>query len=220
MSYNTGFSEKDGSPYKGTAPNEYGAPASPMAVDLAALQQIYGANTTTRTGNDTYVLPEQNAPGTGYVAIWDNGGTDTVAAAATNTTGVTIDLRAATLEFEKIGGGAVSWALGVHGGFTIAHGVVVENAIGAAGDDRLVGNAVANRLEGRAGNDELGGGAGDDRLFGGGGNDRLFGDVLPGKPSGIGFGSGLIVSQAGAGDEFIETALDITNAFTLFDVRK
>jgi Ca2+-binding RTX toxin-like protein len=217
MSYNFGFSEKDGSflpPFTGLA--EYGGQASPMAVDIAALQQIYGANTTTRTGNDTYVLPDANAPGTGYVTIWDNGGTDTIAAATTNTSGVTIDLRPASLDYDELGGGAVSWARGVHGGFTIAHGVVVENAIGAAGDDRLVGNAAANRLEGRAGNDEMGGGAGDDRLLGGAGNDRLFGDALPGKPSGIGFGSGLVVSDAGAGNDSVETAWDITDAFALF----
>ncbi len=218
MSYIPGFKEKDGAPPDFATPLsvDFGSAASPMALDIAALQQIYGANTTTRTGDDTYVLPEENAAGTGYVAIWDNGGTDTIAAAATNTAGVTIDLRAASLDYDKLGGGAVSWALGVHGGFTIANGVVIENAIGAAGDDRLVGNEAANRLEGGGGNDELGGGAGDDWLFGGAGNDRLFGDVLPGRPSGIGFGSGLVVSSAGADNNALETAWDITNAFALF----
>ncbi len=220
MAYKPGFSEKDGFTYlavgSGSGTYEHGYPSTPMALDIAALQQTYGANTTTRTGDDTYVLPEVNAPGTGYVCIWDNGGIDTIAAAATNTAGVTIDLRAATLKYEPIGGGAVSWAHGVWGGFTIANGVVIENGIGAAGNDRLVGNEAANRLEGGAGDDEIGGGAGDDRLFGGAGNDRLFGDVLPGRPSGIGFGSGLIVSPAGADNNTFETAWDITNEFALF----
>ena len=216
-SYNTGFREKDGTvPFDLFPEPAFGGAASSMAIDIAALHQIYGANTATRTGNDIYVLPDENAAGTGYVAIWDNGGTDTIAAAATNTSGVTIDLRAASLDFDALGGGAVSWARGVWGGFTIAHGVVVENAIGAAGDDRLVGNAAANRLEGRAGHDEMGGGAGDDRLLGGGGNDRLFGDMLPGQASGIGFGSGLVVSAAGADNNTFETAWDLTNAFALF----
>jgi serralysin len=218
MSYNAGFREKDGTFPFDFFPESpaFGSLASPATVDIAALQQVYGANTTTRIGNDTYVLPDENAAGTGYVAIWDNGGTDAIAAAATNTSGATIDLRAASLDFDALGGGAVSWARGVWGGFTIAHDVVVENAIGAAGDDRLVGNAATNRLEGRAGHDEMGGGAGDDRLLGGGGNDRLFGDVLPGKASGIGFGSGLVVSAAGADNNTFETAWDITNAFALF----
>ena len=79
-----------------------------------------------------------------------------------------------------------------------------------------MGNESSNRLEGRAGNDEIGGGAGDDWLFGGAGNDRLFGDALPGKPSGIGFGSGVVVSAAGAGNDWFDSAWDITNAFALF----
>lgn len=223
QSYRAGFSEKDGfliwnnSRLTVNESFEFGAAASPMALDIGSVQQIYGANTTTRTGNDTYVLPEVNALGTGYVCIWDNGGADVIAAAAANTGGVTIDLRAASLDYDKLGGGAVSWARDVQGGFTIAHGVVIENATGGAGDDRLVGNEAANRLEGRAGNDEMGGGAGDDRLLGGTGNDRLFGDVLKGKPSGIGFGSGLIVSEAGAVNNDFETAWDITDSFALFE---
>lgn len=215
MSYNHGFAEKDGTFFTGTAPPEYGGEASPMAVDIAALQEIYGANTATHAGNDTYVLPGVNAPGTGYIAIWDSGGTDTITAAATNTSGVTIDLRPASLDYDELGGGAVSWAFGIHGGFTIAHDVVIENAIGAGGDDRLVGNEAANRLEGRDGDDEIGGGAGDDRLYGGSGNDILFGDVLPGKPSGIGFGSGLVISPAGASNDTADTAWDLTNTFAL-----
>ena len=119
MSYNPGFLEKDGlSNGDGIGGNAnkstvFGAAASPMALDIAALQEIYGANITTHTGNDTYVLPDENVVGTGYVAIWDNGGIDTISAAATNTAGVTIDLRAASLDYDNLGGGAVSWALGV-----------------------------------------------------------------------------------------------------------
>ena len=224
MSYLPGFSEKDGHPSQdGLAvplrplSTEFGGPETPMAVDIAALQELYGANTTTHTGNDTYVLPDANVVGTGYVAIWDNGGTDTISAAATDTRGVTIDLRAATLDYDNLGGGAVSWARGVQGGFTIANGVVIENAIGAAGDDLLIGNDVADRLDGGAGNDVLAGGAGDDRLLGGAGNDRLFGDVLPGHPTGIGFGSGLIVNGTGADNNSAANAQNLTNAFALFN---
>ena len=111
----------------------------------------------------------------------------------------------------------MSWARGIQGGFTIANGVVIENAIGAAGDDLLIGNDVANRLDGGAGNDVLAGGAGNDPLLGGAGNDHLFGDVLPGHPTGIGFGSGLIVNGAGAENNSAANAQDITNAFALFN---
>lgn len=223
MSYLPGFAEKDGHPRVGELVSifrpfstEFGSPQTPMAVDIAALQQLYGANTTTATGNDTYVLPDANVLGTGYAAIWDNGGIDTIAAAATDTRGVTIDLRAATLDYGPLGGGAVSWARGVHGGFTIANGVVIENAAGAAGDDLLIGNEVANRLDGGAGNDQLAGGAGDDRLFGGTGNDRLYGDVLPGRATGIGFGTGHINNAAGVNNNSAANAQDVTNSFALF----
>ena len=45
------------------------------------------------------------------------------------------------------------------GSFTIAHGVVIENAVGGGGDDVLIGNEFANVLVGGAGDDLLAGGA-------------------------------------------------------------
>jgi Ca2+-binding RTX toxin-like protein len=60
----------------------------------------------------------------------------------------------------------------------------IENAIGGAGADRLVGSAGKNLLVGNGGNDTLYGAAGDDVLKGGSGVDRLYGetgrDVLDG----------------------------------------
>ena len=47
----------------------------------------------------------------------------------------------------------------------------VENIIGSAFNDTLVGNSAANQLEGGAGNDTIVGNAGDDTLLGGDGND-------------------------------------------------
>ena len=41
------------------------------------------------------------------------------------------------------------------GGFTIAHGVTIENAVGGAKADLLIGNEAANTLTGAAGNDTL-----------------------------------------------------------------
>src|SRR5205823_2648962 len=51
----------------------------------------------------------------------------------------------------------------------------LENVIGGAGNDILVGNAVANGLTGGPGRDLLIGGAGADRLYGGGEDDLLIG---------------------------------------------
>jgi hypothetical protein len=132
--------------------NAYGLPATPMAFDIAAIQYFYGPNTTYHTGADTYLLPDENASGTSWRCIWDAGGTDKIGYNGTKS--VTIDLRPATLIFgDPIAGGAISKADGIFGGLTIANGVVIEDATGGSGNDRLVGNSADNTLDGRAGDD-------------------------------------------------------------------
>ncbi len=152
----------------------YGNIAGPMAWDIALLQQKYGANMQWHAGDDTYVLPAADGAGTYYSSIWDAGGAADwlVAGSALD---VTIDLRPASLLYEDGSAGWVSYAAGVHGGFTIANGVTIENAEGGAGADLLIGNAVGNILRGLAGNDILAGREGDDSLNGGAGDDRLVG---------------------------------------------
>ena len=51
------------------------------------------------------------------------------------------------------------------GGFTIAKGSKIENAIGGSGNDLIIGNALANSLTGGSGNDTLTGGEGADVFF-------------------------------------------------------
>src|SRR3546814_9278683 len=72
-------------------------------------------------------------------------------------------------------GGRVSYAYGIHGGFTIANAVTIENAVGGSGNNTLTGNEASNVLSGGVGNDGLAGGAGTDRLVGGAGTDSLTG---------------------------------------------
>lgn len=153
MSYNTGF---EGTP----AGLDYGAQGGLGALDIAALQALYGANTTTRTGDDVYGLPSANRFGTGWSCIWDAGGNDTISA-ATAKVAVTIDLRAAPL-VGRSAGGFVSSGLKIGGGFTIANGVWIENAVGGSKGDTLTGNASANVLNGRGGADRMNGLGGDD----------------------------------------------------------
>ncbi|WP_245306229.1 M10 family metallopeptidase C-terminal domain-containing protein, partial [Roseovarius aestuariivivens] len=164
--------------------DEFGYETTPMALDIAVLQAKYGANMATGAGNDVYRLPDLNGPGTGFAAIWDAGGHDRLV--HEGSTGATLDLRAATLAPEVGGGGFVSYVEGVRGGFTIAHGVLIEDAIGGDGADLITGNAGANRLQGKGGNDALAGQAGNDTLVGGGGDDRLDGgaglDLYSGGP--------------------------------------
>lgn len=176
----------------GPSDDQSGFQAGPMALDIAALQLIFGT-TERATGSDIYVMPAQSGPGVGWQAIWDTGGTDRIV--FDGKANATLDLRAATLQYGPGGGGFVSRADGVSGGFTIANGVVIEQAYGGFGNDRMVGNSANNILLGRNGNDVvLGlnghdilnggngndvvqGGAGSDRVFGQAGNDALFGDA-------------------------------------------
>jgi len=171
MSYNDGWETNPAGTPPSAAP--YGYEGTPMAIDIAVLQMKYGVNTTYHTGDDVYVLPDTNAVGTFYSCIWDAGGNDTIAYNGSRAT--VIDLRAATLLAEPGGGGFISNASGIFGGFTIANGVVVENATGGSGNDTITGNDAANFLLGRDGNDLLSGGAGNDTLAGGNGNDTLAG---------------------------------------------
>src|SRR5688572_909978 len=202
MSYNDGWEE---SPYGLAETNNegYGWLGSLMALDIAVIQDKYGVNEEWATGDDTYVLKDVNEWGvyidaatgqpaqhdasnaattrdgyyvgqsTFYSSIWDAGGTDKIEYIGTKNT--TIDLRAATLQYEVGGGGFMSYAFGIYGGFTIANGVTIENATSGSGADRLTGNSANNRLEGNAGNDSfylyVGG---NDTALGGSGNDIFF----------------------------------------------
>lgn len=118
-----------------------------------------------------YVLPDANRSGTFFSCIWDAGGNDTIRYGGSRD--AVIDLRMATLLNAPGGGGYISRAGDVVGGFTIAKGAVIENAIGGRGDDRLTGNASANRLDGGAGADTLVGGSGDDTYIVGNVGDKV-----------------------------------------------
>jgi serralysin len=160
MSYEDGWQS---SPY-GNAPTNvgYGYLGGLMAFDIAAIQDKYGVNEDTAAGNDNYVLKDVNAAGTYFSSIWDVDGNDSIVYVGSRD--ANIDLRAATLQYEAGGGGRVSYATGIFGGFTIANSVVIENALGGSGNDVLTGNAAANFLDGGAGADRAAGGAGNDTI--------------------------------------------------------
>jgi serralysin len=138
----------------------YGNQASPMALDILALQTLYGPNLTYHLGNDIYTLPALNSEGSAYSCIWDAGGNDTIRGAA-NLSNM-IDLRAATGQVGLGGGGFVSYATGIQGGVTIAAGVVIENAIGGICSDKITGNIYDNHITGGRGADILSGDLGHD----------------------------------------------------------
>ena len=173
MSYNDGWQTRPGGPLLDTGVVQYGYEGTPMALDIAALQYLYGANTSYKAGDDGYVLASVNQSGTFYACLWDAGGTDTIR--NTSAMASTIDLRDATLGHDAGGGGYLSYVTGIEGGYTIAHGAVIENATGGSAADGITGNDVANVLRGNGGNDTISGGLGNDQITGGSGRDTLTG---------------------------------------------
>lgn len=185
MTYNDGWDQQP------SPSASYGYQSTPMALDIAAVQAIYGANLDYHTGNNVYALPKANVSGTGWSCIWDAGGSDTISNKG-GKLGSMIDLRAATLEGEHAGG-YVSQASGIAGGYTIAYGVVIENAIGGSGNDILQGNDADNVLEGGRGDDWLDGGAGSDTASYASATQAVLVDLVLGTSSGSD-GSDLLVS--------------------------
>jgi len=152
----------------------------PQLHDIAAVQRLYGANMTTRTGDTTYGFNSNTgllhysltgATDSPVFSIWDAGGVDTIDFSGyfTNTE---IDLREEAFSSAGPGNGGVGVAIG---NISIARGAVIENATGGAGADLITGNSVANVLSGRAGADTINAGAGADTLDGGDGADTLDG---------------------------------------------
>lgn len=170
MSYNDAWQLHPDGPSPFTAAGvDNGWSGTLSAFDIAMLQERYGVTTLTGNGNNFYELKDVQAQGTYYETIWDAGGTDGIFYSGAND--VRIDLTAATLDYSPTGGGVVSYVDGIHGGYTIANGVVIERALGGSGNDTLIGNDADNVIRGNGGDDVLLGGAGGDILDGGDGFD-------------------------------------------------
>ena len=171
------------------------------AFDIAVLQDRYGVHDY-NTGDNVYSLTDV-ADDAFYRTIWDSDGNDTIA--YDGSLDAHIDLTAATLDYSPTGGGVPSFLYNipgtpssqqVKGGFTIANGVVIENATGGSGNDVLIGNSANNVLTGNDGNDTLMGRGGNDRLIAGAGDDTVHGgdglDVIS-----LGAGSDVFVAEIG-----------------------
>lgn len=218
--YNAGGGGTEG-PYLSTSEDNYryslmsytdhpslglkGLPTGPALYDVAAIQYLYGANTQTRTGDNSYSYASTTTAFSD--CIWDAGGTDTVDASA-QTAAVTIDL--AEGAFSSIGTNGSSGA--AVGNVSIAYGVTIENAIGGAGNDILMGNGAANVLTGGTGNDQLTAGGGDDTLYGGTGSDiAVYGGTRADYT--ISFnGSNITIAYNSAGGDGTDTLFDVEYA--------
>ena len=145
---------------------------TPQMADIYAVASIYGAATSTRTGDTVYGFNSNagavfnfgtytSAPA---LTIYDSGGNDTLDCSGYSAA-QTIDLHA----------GAFSSVGGLVNNIGIALSAVIEKAIGGSGNDTLIANDTGCTLSGGGGNDTLIGGAGNDRLIGGSGVDNLTG---------------------------------------------
>jgi serralysin len=108
-------------------------PTSPGLFDIAATQYMYGANTTTRSGDSTYSW----SPGEQlFETIWDAGGIDIIDW-SNQSTAAEIHLTSGT--WSKLGPG-----YSTAGGFdpntlNIAYGATIQNASGGEAGDSLYG---------------------------------------------------------------------------------
>jgi hypothetical protein len=156
-------------------------PQTLMIDDVAAIQQRYGADLTTRSGNTVYGFNSTLSGVSGGIfdftqnthpimTIWDGAGTDTLDLSGF-TTGSRIDLHS----------GTSSDCDGMTNNIWIAYNCNIENAVGTSGNDTIVGNDLGNSLSGGAGVDTITGGTGADTLYGGLGNDTLTGGAANDK---------------------------------------
>lgn len=152
-------------------------PATPMLLDVIALQYMYGQNEETNAGHTKHVLRNEDY----YYTIWDASGHDRVDASGlsegwrvslpdTQNSSLVDVLSGFALPLAQLDGALADsqpteliWLMGD-----------IENVTGTRFADDLKGNAFANALQAGLGNDSLEGFAGDDVLNGQGGRDTAY----------------------------------------------
>ncbi|HYN38108.1 MAG TPA: M10 family metallopeptidase C-terminal domain-containing protein, partial [Rhodospirillales bacterium] len=155
-------------------------PTTPGIFDIAALQYLYGTDTTTRAGDTVY----RWTPGAQlFETIWDAGGIDTIDW-SNQTSPAVINLTSGV--WSRLGP-AYSTAAGADDRtLKIAFGAIIENAVGGAGNDRISSGPDDDTVAGGDGNDKVNLGPGVDTVDGGEGRDFLQGldgaDVIHGGP--------------------------------------
>ncbi|WP_237368528.1 M10 family metallopeptidase C-terminal domain-containing protein [Rhizobium sp. SL42] len=180
------------------------SPQTPMMNDIMAIQRIYGADTTTRTGDTVYGFGSNVIGATASIynfsknlnpilCIWDANGNDTLNLSGWSAAS-TVNLAPGTFSSGN------SMTLNI----SIARGAWIENAITGAGNDRISGNELANRLEAGSGNDVINGLAGNDILLGGNGDDTLNGGEGADEMSGGAGNDSYVVDDIG--DVVVETS--------------
>jgi hypothetical protein len=146
-------------------------PASPMILDVLAVQYLYGKNLSTFSGNSNHTLTQTNF----YVTLWDASGDDKISLSSDFYSGWTIELP------------TTAWSKQVDTkvGFAVPSSELAQNLpktlFWLAGDyehiegsnyaDSITGNQFSNGLSGNRGNDTIVGSLGNDTIDGGQGID-------------------------------------------------
>jgi hypothetical protein len=151
---------RDSTGYSWTA--FYVTPDTPMLLDIAAMQYLYGANRSYHSGDDVYTFDNRTPF---FRTLWDAGGNDTISL-SNFTLGCKIDLTPGHFSNVTIlsdtSPAGIQWQTapptptydGV-GNLAIAVGCTIENATGGSGNDTLVGNSANNILDGGPGIDTV-----------------------------------------------------------------
>lgn len=187
-----------GGPTTGYTVGSTSYPQTLMMLDIAAVQEMYGANFSTNGGDTVYkwsvTTGEMSIDGVGqgapagnkiFMTIWDGGGQDTYDF-SNYTTNLSVNLQpggwSTTSTTQLAGLGSGHYAAGNIANALLYHGntaSLIEDVIGGSGSDTIIGNQVNNRFTGGRGNDVLDGGEGTDTAIYSGLKDNLPGFTTP-----------------------------------------
>ena len=121
---------------------------TPMILDIAALQFLYGAQTHNET--DTVYVYDGMDPIA--AAIWDSGGID-VLDVSNFSTDTVINLNPGTSSTIPFNYGNSVWKMDDNIG--ISSGTIIENVKTGSGDDLIIGNGESNEITTGAGSDKV-----------------------------------------------------------------
>lgn len=136
-------------------------PSTPMAMDVLALQFLYGKNTSTNAGDTTHYLTNDKQ----YKTIWDASGADVInLTKATEAWYVELpDVQVSQLVDTKVGYATPAASIYMNSPIT-ADWLLgdIEGVFGSNYGDTIIGNALNNVIVGSKGNDFIDGGNGND----------------------------------------------------------
>ena len=151
-------------------------PTTPMLLDIAAIQSLYGANYSFNSGPTTYSFND-NAGQYYFQTIWDGGGSNTLA--YSGNTNSSIDLRpgyGSTVGNKVYAYTATNSTAYSVNNIWIAYNTHINTAVlTGRGNSTLQGNDEGNSLTVTAGDNIITGGTGSDVITGGTGNDIIIG---------------------------------------------